>query len=92
MSKYTHSTLRYLILPVCVLALASCIKEPRSDYFAYSKWQPELDQPIEQLEDILAQLEQQQPMNYTISNIGFLYDVKLYIQFEPISKVLAFFC
>ena len=30
----------------------------------------------------MKQLKQQQPMNYTISNIGFLYDAKLYILFN----------
>ena len=45
------------------------------------QWEPNVDQPIRQLEESLAQIEQQQPMNYTISNIAFLYDAKLYILF-----------
>ena len=41
-----------------------------------------IDQPIEQLEGILANLEQQQPRNYTIANISFLYEIKLHLVFE----------
>ncbi len=48
----------------------------------FPEWQPNLDQPIQQLEEVMAKLEQQQPMNYTISNIAFLYDAKLHILFH----------
>ena len=52
------------------------------------KWKPNLDQPIQQLERILAELEQQQPMNYTISNVAFLYDAKLRILFDDYLALL----
>ncbi len=45
-------------------------------------WQVRLDQAIGQIEKILSTLEQQQPMNYTISNLAILYDLKLELLFE----------
>ncbi len=44
------------------------------------EWRPNVEQPIRQLEEFLASLEQQQPRNYTITNISFLYDALLYIE------------
>jgi uncharacterized protein YecT (DUF1311 family) len=51
-------------------------------------WSPELDQPIQQLEEILSQTEQQQPSNYTIANISFLYDAKLLFVFQRFIQAL----
>lgn len=45
-------------------------------------WDPYLDQPIRQLEELLETLEQQQPMNFTLADICILYDAKLYILFD----------
>jgi uncharacterized protein YecT (DUF1311 family) len=45
-------------------------------------WYPDINQPIGQLEEILETLTQQQPKNYTIANIYFLYDAKLFIVFQ----------
>ena len=45
-------------------------------------WHPELDQPIRQLEEVLAESEQQQPLNYTSSNLAFVLDAKLYLLFD----------
>ena len=45
-------------------------------------WHPQLDQPIRQLEEVLAATEQQQPRNYTSSNLGFVLDAKLYLLFD----------
>jgi uncharacterized protein YecT (DUF1311 family) len=45
-------------------------------------WHPRLDQPIQQLEEVLAATEQQQPMNYTGANLAFVLDAKLYLVFE----------
>jgi uncharacterized protein YecT (DUF1311 family) len=45
-------------------------------------WQPQLDQPIQQLEETLAATSQQQPMNYAAANLSFVYDAKLYLAFE----------
>jgi len=47
-----------------------------------SDWKPNIDQPIVQLAETLAKLEPQQPRNYTISNVAFLYDAKLHILFH----------
>ena len=59
----------------------SCVKT-RPNKFAQQDWQPNLDQSISQLEEILATLEQQQPKNYTIANLSSLYDAKLYLLFQ----------
>jgi uncharacterized protein YecT (DUF1311 family) len=45
-------------------------------------WPLRLDQPIRQLEGVLEETYQQQPMNRTSANIAFLYDVKLSLLFE----------
>lgn len=52
------------------------------------EWNPYIDQPIRQLEELLETLEQQQPMNYTTSNICILYDAKLYILFDHYLETL----
>lgn len=44
-------------------------------------WHPTLDQPIQQLEEVLAATDQQQPKNYTSSNLAFALDAKLYLVF-----------
>ena len=44
-------------------------------------WAPDMDQPIRQLDEVLETMYQQQPMNFTIGNISFLYDAKLFIIF-----------
>jgi uncharacterized protein YecT (DUF1311 family) len=67
-----------------VLAAPAYSQSPKKDMF----WEPYLDQPIQQLEEILKELQQQQPMNYTIANISFLYDAKLYILFHKYLETL----
>ncbi|MHC1769392.1 MAG: lysozyme inhibitor LprI family protein [Verrucomicrobiia bacterium] len=62
------------------LVSSSCSPPPPPATF--EGWEIMIDQPIRQLEQTLASLEQQQPMNYTIANISFLYDAKLYILFR----------
>ena len=52
-------------------------------------WSPELDQPIQQLEEVLSQTKQQQPANYTIANISFLYDAKLFFLFQKYIQALS---
>ncbi len=50
--------------------------EPRFD------WTLDVDEPIKQLEEILSETSQQQPMNYTSCNLVSLYDVKLALLFH----------
>lgn len=50
---------------------------------------PNIEQPIRQLEEVLASLEQQQPRNYTITNISFLYDALLYIEVNERERLLS---
>mgnify|MGYP000091366571 CR=1 FL=1 len=66
----------------CPLACILCAATVVSAGARIPGWEPFIDQPIGQLEEILETLEQQQPMNYTISNICILYDAKLYILFD----------
>jgi len=62
--------------------LSGCATRQADRSALLAEWQPHIDQPIQQLEETLAALEQQQAMNYTISNVAFLYDAKLYILFH----------
>jgi uncharacterized protein YecT (DUF1311 family) len=71
----------YVLALLIALACASCASQPPA---ATGKldWQPQLDQPIRQLEEVLAATEQQQPRNYTSSNLAFVLDAKLYLLFD----------
>jgi uncharacterized protein YecT (DUF1311 family) len=69
------------ILFVAVL-LASCRDRQSYHDISTPNWSLEIDQPIRQLEETLETLEQQQPQNYTIANISFLYEMKLYLIFH----------
>jgi uncharacterized protein YecT (DUF1311 family) len=71
-----------ICLLIIGLLLSGCVTSQPKRSKLISHWTPNLDQPIGQLEETLAKLEQQQPMNYTISNVAFLYDAKLYILFH----------
>ncbi len=62
--------------------LSGCVTSHPEQTIPFPDWNPHIDQPIRQLEEILTKLEQQQPMNYTISNVAFLYDAKLHILFH----------
>jgi len=65
------------------LLLAGCTSpQPVQTTPPFPEWEINLDQPIGQLEKTLSTLEQQQSMNYTISNLAFLYDAKLRILFD----------
>jgi len=73
----------------CVIALAGigallvgCGREQPKTAGFLPEWKLEIDQPIGQIEEILEEAEQQQLINYTSANLGFLYDVKLYILFH----------
>jgi uncharacterized protein YecT (DUF1311 family) len=57
--------------------LSGCATSQMKQSALFPEWKPNVDQPIGQLEEVLAKLEQQQPMNDTIANISFLYDTKL---------------
>lgn len=50
------------------------------------EWQPNLNQPIRKVEETLAKQERQeslqQPVNFMIANVSFLYDAQLYILFQ----------
>jgi uncharacterized protein YecT (DUF1311 family) len=54
----------------------------RSEWAQDHAWVPWLEQPIFQLETILDGQEQQQEMNYTISNLCILHDARLFIAFH----------
>ena len=69
-------------LPVFALLLAGCSTTDPRRSLGELGWHPETDQPIRQLQEVLEATEQQQPRNYTSSNLGFVYDAKLYILFR----------
>lgn len=47
-------------------------------------WEVLLDQPYEQLDEILKAATQQQTMNYTSANMGFVKDAELYVLYVTI--------
>ena len=71
--------------------LSGCVpsRPERSSAVADLEWRPNISQPIEQLEEILAKVDAQQDKNYTISNVAFLHDAKLYIIFQEFVRQLA---
>jgi hypothetical protein len=73
---------KLVTLALTAIILAGCQSQNPSPDISSLDWNLEIDQPIRQLEEILADLEQQQPRNYTIANISFLYKVKLHLVFE----------
>ncbi len=77
------------ILICAGLLLCSCATAQPNSSRLLSEWNISVDQPIRQLEEILVELEQQQPMNYTISNVAFLYDAKLFILFHEFIDQLS---
>jgi len=52
-------------------------------------WEPYLEQPYQQLEEFLEQTLQQQTMNYTSANMGFVRDAELYILYLKIFHSLS---
>jgi uncharacterized protein YecT (DUF1311 family) len=52
-------------------------------------WEPYLEQPYQQLEELLEQTVQQQTMNYTSANLGFVRDAELYILYLKIFHSLS---
>jgi hypothetical protein len=74
-------------LLVSWMVLGGRAETPSEDSGARSR--PNIEQPIRQLEGVLASLEQQQPRNYTITNISFLYDALLYIELNERERLLS---
>ena len=73
--------MKHLIILIAVV-LAGCHSPKPTPDISSLNWNLDVDQPIRQLEETLETLEQQQPRNYTIANISFLYEVKLYLVFD----------
>jgi uncharacterized protein YecT (DUF1311 family) len=71
-----------VVMTCALLAVPACMPVVTSEWSAENDWVPWLDQPIHQLEVLLDSQEQQQEMNYTISNLCILHDAKLYIVFH----------
>lgn len=84
-----------LCLPIIWLLLSGCVRAQSDRSKLFQNWTTNIDQPISQLEYPLSDLEGQQPGNYSISNMAFLYDAKLYIHFHeclesrPVSEQAA---
>ena len=83
--------MRNILVVIALFAAAmvgSCKRTQPVDPSASLEWEPNVDQPIRQLEKVLSELEQQQPRNETISSIAFLYDAKLYVLFHDFVAAL----
>lgn len=52
-------------------------------------WEPFLEQPYQQLEEFLEQAMQQQTVNYTSANMGFVRDAELYFLYLKIFHSLS---
>lgn len=46
------------------------------------EWTPDLRQPLDELRELAATTEQQQALNRTVANIGYLLDARLYFAFR----------
>ena len=79
---------RSIVILIAGLILSGCATPQMEQISLFPEWKPNIDQPISQLEEILGKLEQQQSINYTISNVAFLYDAKLYILFHDFISAL----
>lgn len=72
-----------------LMILAAVVLHCPMEAELFSGWVPRVQQPIDQLESLIETLEQQQPMNFTASNISFLYDAMLYIVFNRVISRLS---
>lgn len=73
---------------VALLMVAGCSAKVAERSVAELEWRPDIDQPIGQLQAMLDATEQQQPRNYTSSNLAFALDAKLYILFHRYLETL----
>ena len=73
---------------ILTLLFAGCSATDSVPCVAGLDSRPEIDQPIRQLQEVLDASEQQQPRNYTSSNLAFALDAKLYILFHQYIETL----
>jgi uncharacterized protein YecT (DUF1311 family) len=78
-----------VVLTIAATTLFAWAQSSAKPQVSRDEWQINIDQPIQQLEQVLKSTEQQQPANYTISTLGFLYDAKLYIVFHKYLERLS---
>ena len=68
----------WLVVLSLALALAGCSDEPKPPKDPLAAWQPDLDEPIAEMENLLQTLNQQKHINRVAANLAVLYDAKLY--------------
>ena|ERR1700722_9035058 len=68
--------------PIALICLNVSCTHTSDATLATLDWHPNLDQPAQELEEDLANAQQQQLLNYRSSNLAFLLDAKLYILFD----------
>lgn len=70
--------MKWLLLAVLSFALAGCSDEPAPPKDPLAVWQPDLDEPIAEMENLLQTLNQQKHINRVAANLAVLYDARLY--------------
>jgi uncharacterized protein YecT (DUF1311 family) len=75
-------TKRTVLLAWMAAAFISCAEQEPPSIAPPLDWPIRLEQPIRQLEEVLASTELQQQMNYTSTNIAFAYDAILRIRYD----------
>ena len=68
----------WLVMLSLVLTLAGCSDEPKPPKDPLAAWQPDLDEPIAELENLLQSQNQQKHINRVAANLAVLYDARLY--------------
>jgi len=71
--------MRWLALLLFSALLVGCGNDPATvEKDPLASWQPNLDEPIAEMEALLQTLNQQKNINRVSSNLAVLYDAKLY--------------
>lgn len=86
--------MRIIGVMIALSLICGCkhIKPSSSATNSSIEWRLNIDQPLRQAEECLdeaKELGQQQGMNYAISNLSFLLEIKLYLLFERYAASLS---
>jgi uncharacterized protein YecT (DUF1311 family) len=70
--------MRWALLVLLPLLLAGCSNEPAPPKDPLAAWQPDLDGPIAEMENLLQTMNQQKHINRVAAELAVLHDAKLY--------------